>query len=41
MMLSMVYLDETGNHLVGDDAIQTFLVRGGHGARLIGSLSRT
>lgn len=35
---SMIYLDETGNHLVGDDAVQTFLVRGGHGSRLISSI---
>ena len=38
IMPSMLYLDETGNHLVGDDAIQTFLVRGGSGGRLIASL---
>lgn len=38
MMPSMVYLDETGNHLVGEDAIQTYLVRAGRGGRLISSL---
>lgn len=38
MMPSLVYLDETGNELVGEDAVQTYLVRGGRGGRLMSSL---
>ena len=38
MLPSIVYLDATGNRLVGDDAVRAFLITGGRGGRLISSI---